>query len=316
MSRSKAKTLYWIQNYGAIIFFCALLIFNCLFTRNFMRKQTFWNLAIQCFPTMMLGLGSTLVISTGNVNIALGSMMALSAVLFAMLIEAGCSFAVALLLSVAVGAIPGIIIGYVIARFKFPSMIVTMAFMYILRGVAQVVCDGFAVSYKNSWIQNLTMVKVGGYVPIQIIVTLVLFIILYFFVQRTSFGIQMQATGVNATASEISGINVDRVIMVGFVICTVLAAFAGAEQAMMVSLGDPTLGANNTFDGICAAVIGGTPMSGGRANLVGTFFAALFLQLISVMCNMRGVHYAYVYVIKAVLIFLACAVQVLGQKDD
>ncbi|MDO4548956.1 MAG: ABC transporter permease [Clostridia bacterium] len=316
MNKKRIMVLNFIQTNGAIIFFCALVIFNCFFTRNFMRKQTFWNLAIQSFPTLMLGFGSTLVISTGHINIALGSMMSLAAVLFAMMIPSGCDFFVALLVCILISIIPSLISGVLIAKFKFPAMIVTMAFMYILRGISSVSCGGFAVTYKVPWIQNLTMIKVGGYVPLQFIVVLVIFAILYFFVQRTSLGIRMQATGVNAVASEISGINVRWVVMVGFIICTALAAFAGVEQAMMVSIGDPSLGSTNTFDGICAAVIGGTPMGGGRANLVGTLFAGLFLQLISIMCNMNGVHYAYAYIIKAGLIFIACAVQVLGQKDN
>lgn len=314
--KTRMKVLGIVQNYGAIIFFVTLVIYNCLFTKKFFRIQTFWNLVIQCFPTMMLALGSTLVISSGNINISLGSMMALSAVLFAMMINAGWNFALAVFLSIIIAVIPGWLSGFLVAKFKFPAMIVTMAFMYMLRGIASVVCNGFAITYKATWILNLTMIKVGGFLPIQLLISILIFFALYFFVQRTPFGIRMQATGVNPAAAEISGINTRRVIVVSYIISMLLASVAGVEQAMMVSIGDPGLASNSTFDGICATVVGGTAMGGGKANMVGTFFAAFFLQLITVMCNMKGLHYAYGYVIKAALIFAACAVQTLGQKDD
>lgn len=314
MEKKKINIAGILQNYGAVIFFFALLLFNCLFTHNFIKIQTFWNIFIQSLPTMLLGFGATLVISSGAINLSVGSMIGLGATIFAIMINAGANFFVSIIACMLVAVIPGLVCGILTSKFQMPPLIVTMSFMYILRGLAQVICGGFAVTYDQKWILNLTMVKVLGLFPIHLIVTMIVFLTLYFFVQKTTYGLQIQATGANRVAASISGVNVNYVVVVCFVISSVLAGFLGAEQAMMVSIGDPNFGSTSTFDGVCATVIGGTPMRGGRANLVGTFFAALFLQLITITMNMHGIHYAYAYVVNALLIFVSCSAQVIGQK--
>lgn len=305
-----------IQRYGAIAIFLALYIFNAFFTRGFFTPRIFWNLVIQATPAILVGLGMTLVIATGNINISVGSMMGLGGVVFAFYVKRGMDPLSALLIAVALGAVVGMLVGVLIARFKVQSMIVTMAAMYILRGLAKVIANGSQISYNNGFVSELSFYKVGGVVPLQAVVVLVLLGLMYFGVSRMSYGVFLEASGDNERAARLSGINTVMVITIAYVVSQALGALAGIAKAITVSSADGAgLGLNYEFDAIAAVVVGGTPMSGGRPNILGTLFAALLLQTIEIMVNMNNIYYAVAQVIKALIIMAAVYSQYAGSKE-
>lgn len=304
------------RRYGAVVFFFLLFLYNCIATKNFVRLSTIQNLFIQSFPILLIGFGLTLVIATGNIDISVGSAMAMSAMIFALTIKGGLSPVWAFLLTLAIGAGVGFLSGVLVARFHIQSMIVTMAMQYILRGVAKGMCGGNTIIFKNDFLSALSYMKVAKYIPIHLIIVLVIYAILYFTVEKTRFGTYIEAVGNNARAADISGVNVVGILISVYVIGMVLAVLAGVEQGIMVMQADSNnIGLSKEFDAIAATVVGGTPMSGGKANLVGTFFAALLLQLINMMVNMNNIYYAMAYIIKAVMIIGAVLINTyIGRK--
>ena len=296
------KTISW--KYGAVIFFFILFFYNCAVTRNFVRFITIQNIFIQSFPIVLISFGMTLVIATGNIDISCGSGMALAAVLFAFAVRGGIHPFLAVCLVMVVGAFFGWFCGVLVARFQVQSMIITMAMLYMLRGIAKGISGGALVSYKNDELSALSYYKIGGVIPIHLVIILIVFLIMYFVVEKTRYGTYLEASGDNAKAAEIAGVNVSGILISVYVISGVLAAFSGAQQCVMVSLADA----------IAATVVGGTPMSGGKPNLVGTLFAALLLQLINMMVNMNNIHFALAYVIKAFLIIGAVLIQTYTAK--
>lgn len=303
-----------IQRYGAIAIFLALYIANSIATPGFFTLRIFWNLVIQATPAILIGLGMTLVIATGNINISVGSMMGLGAIVFAHFVKQGWNPAISLLIILLLGAAVGLIIGIVVAKFKVQSMIVTMAGMYILRGIARGFSSGSAISYNNRFVSDLSYYRVGGLVPLQAVVVAVLMVAMYFFVSRMRFGIFLEASGNNQRAAELSGIHTVLIITVTYIVCQTLASFAGVAKAITVSSAEPGLGLNYEFDAIASVVVGGTPMSGGRPNILGTLFAALLLQTIEIMVNMNGIYYAVAQIIKALIIMAAVYSQYAGTK--
>lgn len=289
--------------YGAVVFFLLLLLYNCFLTPNFVRLNTVQNLFVQSFPVILISFGLTLVIATANIDISVGSGMALSAMIFALTIDGGLHPFLAFLLALIVGGILGWFCGVLVARFDIQSMIVTMAMMYMLRGMARGLCGGSTINFQNAFLSELSYYRIGDIVPIHLVIVLILFGILYFVVEKTRYGTYIEAVGNNPKAARISGINVNKILISVYVISAVLAVLAGIEQSIMVMQADSSnIGLTKEFDAIAATVVGGTPMSGGRVNLVGTFFAALLLQLINMMVNMNHIYYALAYIIKAVLI--------------
>lgn len=305
-----------IQRYGAIVIFLALYVFNAITTPGFFTLRIFWNLIIQATPAILVGLGMTLVIATGNINISVGSMMGLGGVVFAYFVKQGMNPLWALLIAIILGALVGYLVGILISRFHVQSMIVTMAAMYILRGLARVIAGGSQISYNNRFVSNLSFYKVGGVIPLQAVIVLILMVIMYLGISKMRYGIFLEASGDNERAARLSGINTIMVITVAYIISQALGSFAGIAKAITVSSADGTgLGLNYEFDAIASVVVGGTPMSGGRPNLLGTLFAALLLQTIEIMVNMNGIYYAVAQIIKALIIMAAVYSQYAGTKE-
>ena len=304
-----------IQRYGAIAMFVALFVCNCFFTKGFFQLRIFWNLIIQATPAIMVGLGMTLVIATGNINIAVGSMMGLGAVGFALYVKAGGSPALGLMYTMALGAFVGMIFGILVSKFRVQSMIVTMSGMYILRGLARALSEGSQVSYNNVSVSAISYYKVGGVIPVHVLLVFGLMLLMYLGVSRMRYGVFLEASGDNEHAARLAGINTVLIITLAYMVSTMLGAVSGIAKAIMVSSADGAgLGLNYEFDAIAATVVGGTPMAGGRPNLLGTLFAALMLQTIEIMVNMNGIFFAIAQIIKALIIVAAVYSQYAGKK--
>ena len=306
-----------IQRYGAVLIFFALFAFNCLFTKKFFSMRIVWNLLVQATPAILVGFGMTLVIATGNIDISVGSNMGLSAVIFALLVKGGGAPFPALITAMCLGMFVGLISGLLVSMFKVQSMIVTMAGMYILRGLARVFSNGSNVSYMNKAVSDLSFYRILGAVPLHVVIVFVVLILFGALIYKTRYGICLEACGDNKQAAHLSGINTVLVITAAYMVCGTLAAFSGVEKAVMVSSADGAgLGLMYEFDAIAATVVGGTPMAGGKPNLIGTLFAGLLLQLIEIMVNMNNIYYAVSLIIKALIILLAIYAQNAGQKKQ
>ena len=155
-SRKKLISRETIQRYGAVVMFIALYVFNAFYTKGFFTWRIFWNLIIQASPAILVAFGMTLVIATGNINISVGSMMGLGGVIFAYFVKRGGSPMLWLVVSLALGAAVGALLGVIVSKFKVQSMIATMSGMYILRGVARVIANGSQISYNNAAVSALS----------------------------------------------------------------------------------------------------------------------------------------------------------------
>ena len=316
MKRSRENQFdfaYFMRRYGAMVFFFLILIYNCIFINNFVNKRTVWNLFIQSFPSMLLGIGSTLVISCSNIDLSAGSTMALAGTIFSVIYNLNIGFWPSFILAVIICTLSGFFTGFLIGKLGMTSMIVTMALMYMFRGIALLLSGGRFIYLEGDFVRSLGFYRFFDILPLQTVIIFIVFIAMYVLVSRTRYGIELEAVGDNMSAAQVSGIDHVKVIIIAYVICAFFSSVAGIEQVIMVLQADAaTVGANITFDGIAATVVGGTPMSGGHPNLIGTFFAVLSFQLVAMLVNMLGVHYALAYVIKGLMIVVAVLLQTSG----
>ena len=302
-SRTKGKWQFNTMVAPAV--FLLLFFFNCVFTKNFASINTIWNLVMQTTAVLLISLGMTMVISGGGIDISIGSIMAITAMTFAKTINATDSVALALLLSFAVGVVCGLINGVVVARFHIQPMIATMAMMYILRSLSKVWSNGGTVSF-NSSLSKWVYYRIGGVLPIQVFIILAAGILFFILAYYTRFGVYVEACGNNLSAARSAGVRVIFYSIMTYVLCGVMAASAGILESLMVSSADPiNLGEAYEMDAIAATVVGGTPIAGGKPNIVGTIFGAFTLQMITQMINMNNVQFEYTYVVKSVVIILA-----------
>lgn len=312
------KLINWdmIQRYGVVVIFFALFIVNCGLTNNFFSMTTAWNLIIQAMPTIFISFGLTLVIAASSIDISVGSAMALGGVVFSLIIKQGYHPLIGLAVALLIGMFSGYICGILVSKFNIQPMITTMAAMYILRGLAKGISGGTPVSYRNPFVSSLSYWRLGGVVPLHFILTAILFIIIFVVLKKTRYGVYLEASGDNVRAARISGINTVVIVTVAHIISGALASFAGISLSVMVSSANgATLGLMYEANAIAATVVGGTPMVGGRPNLVGTLFGALLLTLIDMMVNMNNIYYAFSLVIKTLIIIGAVYIQKFGQSD-
>ena len=305
MKKNPSQNL--MRQYGALIALIILVVINCFTTKNFISVMTLWNLFTQATTVMILGLGMTIVIATGGINISVGSVLALSSMVLAKFILNG-HIVMGVIASLAVAALTGAVTGIIVTKFKVQPMITTLAMMYTLRGIAKLMNGGTRLSYKNAAFSRFAYIKIGGCIPIQFAFIVILSLAIFILMRKTYFGNYVEAYGDNALATRISGINVVAVVTMCYVLCNVLACVAAIIETSTCA--DPVnMGLNKETDAIAAVVVGGTPMSGGKPNIGGMLCGALVLQLITIMINMNNIPYSYSLIIKAAIIVVSLYVQ-------
>ena len=294
--------------YGALAALVVLLVANAVLTPNFASAQSLWNIALQVSTTVLVAIGMTLVMSTAGIDLSVGSVMALASVTATTLLPHGVPLAIVAALGV--GLLVGLGNGALVSGFKILPIIVTLATLIIGRGVAQVMVEGSAtIAFSNPTFEALGKGHVGP-VPAQVLLMLVFLGIAGFLVQRTSFGRYLVSVGGNEAAARLAGVRVRRIKIAVYVVCALLAALAGLIETARLGASDAgKIGQGIELDAIAAAVVGGTPLTGGKASIGGTLIGALIMCVITVSFNMHLVPYAWSLMLKATIILIAVYVQ-------
>ena len=300
-----------IRRYGALAVLVLLIAGNCLFTPNFLHINTLWNILLQAFSTIVISMGMTVVIATGGIDISVGSTMALSSIVFAkLLIVNESNFWISLSLALLAALMFGLFNGVLIGVFKFQPIVAPLILMISGRGIAQQFNNGVVISFYGNHYAELGTYRIGGVLPIQVVVIALVLAGTLFLVKKTVFGRFIQAGGDNEKASGLMGINTAAVLIGSYVMCALLAGGAAVLETLRVCSADPNnIGNSIELDCIAAVAIGGTSMSGGKAVVVGTLIGALVMQVITTMMNMNNIFYAYALVVKSAIIVVALYLQ-------
>ena len=314
MAKTKQDQMALVQKYAAIAMLLALIVFNSIFTNNFFAAGTLNNIITQCCPTILCSMGMTLVISTGGIDIGVGSVMALAGVMTARYMPM-IGVIPALIVGVLASLLVGCINGFLIGKLKLQAMVITLGMQLAIRGLAQVICDGRDIYFNKLGAVGEELAlwgsyKIAGIVPIQIVPIVISVVCIWVLAKKTVLGRQIQAVGDSIKSSTLAGINAARTMMIVYGLSSVLAAFAGVFQAARVTVAaGSSLGQLAELNAIAAVVIGGTPMSGGKPNVIGTVIGALIMQMITLTCVMNNIPDEYAQVLKAAIIVFAVYIQ-------
>ena len=297
-----------ISEFAALGVLILLIVVNSLFTPHFAELSNLWNILFQVSTVMLAALGMTFVIATGGVDLSVGSVMAISAAITAVLMEHGVAVAV---LAALVGAtFVGILNGAVIATLRVQPIVVTLATLIGGRGLAQIISN----NGELITVSNTSFLEIGrgylGPVPIQVLIALVAIGVAAFALRSMTFGRYVLAAGGNPSAARLSGVPVRGTLVSVYAVSAFLSAIAGVIIASRLGASDAAkIGQNMELDAIAAVVVGGTALSGGRATIAGTVVGALLMQVIATSLNMLLVPYAWSLAIKAAIILLAVYLQ-------
>ncbi|MDQ3707275.1 MAG: ABC transporter permease [Chloroflexota bacterium] len=305
------------QTYGALAALVLLILFNVIFTRNFLTEQTLYVNLTQVATVVIVATGMTLVIATGGIDLSVGSLMAIAGALAPIIFLSSippfsdplAGNVLAFLIPVLVAGAFGLFNGALITRFKIQPIIATLVLFIAGRGIAQVMTNGNLQAFTNPGFQYIGLGRPLG-IPLQVILMLAIVALFAWIMRVTIFGRHVLAVGGNEAAARLSGVPVSRVKLAVYGISGLLSGIAGLIVIARNSSSDANLvGLDMELDAIAAVAVGGTPLTGGRATVVGTLIGALIIQLIRYTLLVHGVPDAVARVVKAAIILLAVYVQ-------
>ncbi|QBD80040.1 ABC transporter permease [Ktedonosporobacter rubrisoli] len=301
------------QSYGALAGCILLFLFNCLFTPHFLTLETLGINLQQMATTAIVATGMTLVIGTGGIDLSVGSVMAIAGalgpIIFLHMDNQLLGNTLAILLPILAACVCGAFNGWLITRFDIQPIIATLILFIAGRGIAQVMTNGMNQEFVNPGFEWLGKGKLLG-LPFQAYVMIVIVMFFMLVVRHTTFGRYILATGGNASAARLAGIPVARTKLATYIIAGLLAGLAGLIVVALNGQSNPSqVGLNYELNAIAAVAVGGTPLIGGQAKIVGTFIGALIIQLIYTALVGNNVSADIAQVINAALILAAVYLQ-------
>ncbi len=274
---------------------------------NFLTWGNFLNILQSVSLLGIVAFGMTMVIIAKEIDLSVGSMVALSGCLMAWLSTThGVPLPLAMVLTVGAGALAGAFTGFMRVTFQVPSFITTLALFTGLRGLALLLTNGFPIGNFPDWFSVLGGRVMG--VPFSAIVLLVAFVGIHFLMRHTTFGSAVYAVGGNDEAARLSGIHVSRVRISVFAITSALAAVSGILTASRIGSGNPSVGTGFELDVIAAVIIGGTSFSGGIGTVWGTLIGITFIGVIMNGMTLLNVGSYPQFIIRGALILAAVVV--------
>ncbi|MEA3093656.1 MAG: galactofuranose transport system permease protein [Caballeronia sp.] len=306
----KKKHRITIQREIAVLL--AMIVFNLLFTQHFWSLQTFNVNLTQVVTIVIVGIGMTLVVATGGIDLSVGASMAIAGSLAPMIfmnVAGPFGIALAFVLPVMAAALCGVFNGFLVTRLSVQPIVATLVLFIAGRGIAQVFTDGSLQAFDNPAFQWIALGRVAG-VPAQVFLMLALVALFAWIVRKTLFGQYLLVTGGNEQAAYLSGIPTARVKLIAYTLCAALAGLAGLISISVNSSSDANvIGLGSELDAIAAVAVGGTALTGGRAYIVGTLIGALIIQLLRYTLLAHGIPDAAALVVKAGIIIVAVYVQ-------
>ncbi len=313
--------LVFLSRYGTFLAFLALILFNVFMTRNFLSWQTLNVNLTQVAPIVIVAIGMTLVIATGGIDLSVGSLMAIAGAIAPMIfmgklfpVDPVLGVALALVIPILIAGMLGWFNGFLVTNFRIQPIVATLVLFIAGRGIAQVITNGNLQVFKNPEFQFIAMGRIGG-IPVQVILMLAVAALAFALIRQTVIGRQIIAVGGNEKAARLTGIPVRRVKLFVYIVSGALAGLAGLIVIARNSASDANLvGFGMELDAIAAVAVGGSLLTGGRANIIGTVLGAFVIQLVRYTLLANGVPDAAALVVKAGLIVAAVFIQQRASK--
>lgn len=269
----------------------------------------------QCVPLVLAALGQATIIMAGGIDLSIGPVMSLITCVLSYLLVSQGNGLVAVAAAVLAGLICGLCNAIGVVKLKMAHFVATLATQIIFWGAA-LILRPTAGGPIDKVFATAVKTKVAGVWPVAAIVMLVVVLLFELLLQRTKFGAFLYATGSNREAAYSSGINVDLVRMLSYIIGSVMAALAGVVLACRVGCGDPNAGTNFSIQTITAVVVGGVAMAGGRGTYTGAMLGAALIIVLQSFLNMIGVSSYWQYVWMGGLILAAVAIHFFTGKTN
>jgi ribose transport system permease protein len=293
-----------VQKFAALGSLLALTLVFSLVSEAFFSMGNALTVALQVTSIAYLGIGATCVIITGGIDLSVGSILALSGVVAALLVKAGWPVPTGMVAGLVIGGLCGLVNGLCVTVLKLPPFIATLGMMLVARGIALQITEARAIgglgdsfaALGNGSLWRIVNIGADGFpdvvfpgIPYPVLLMVVLAIVVAVMLNRSTLGRHLYAIGSNSEAARLSGVNVARVTVFAYVLSGLLAGLTGCVLMSRLVTAQPSEGLMYELDAIAAAVIGGTSLSGGTGTISGTLIGAFVIGILRNGLNMGGV---------------------------
>jgi len=313
MLLGRNAALYIWRNQKALIALLFIAVVFAFLSEHFFTFHNLMNVARQTSIYALLAAGMTLVLTLGEIDLSVGANAGFCGVVAAFLLKkVGIDVPVTFLLVLCVGGFIGLLNGFLVAKIRVPFFIATLATMSALTGASFLITRGYPISLlPKAW--RLFGRGFLWDIPAPVIIMVIVFIILQVVQSRTVLGRKIYAVGANARAARLSGINTDRIRILAYALCGVLAGLGGIVISSRLDSGDPSVGPAFLLTLIAAPILGGTKLSGGEGTMVGTLIGAFVLGVVNNAMSLMNLNTYWQDVARG-LIVLAIVVPQIGRR--
>ena len=315
LSRLKIRDF---RQYVVYVSFLVILLFFSitLVDRGFLSPSNLMNILRQTAMVSIMAVGMTFTLSAGEIDLSIGSTVALAALISAVILEHIDFIPLAILASLGTGFVIGFINGFITTKARIPAFLVTLGTAGIISGLARSITNLEAVPIINTRFNFIFGSGDVGPVSTLFLWTLVVLLIGHVLLKHTPFGRAILATGGNRSAARYSGIRTDRIRVAALVISAITASFAGILYAGRLHGARYTLGEYDLMTVIAAVIIGGTSFSGGRGSVVGAILGSIVMGMMNNGLLLMGLSVSDQMIARGVIIIIAVSLSLRESREN
>ena len=313
----------FLEHYGIVLVVLAMmLVLAAIRPEIFLTAQNLTNILKQNASLALLALGMFVVIVTAGIDLSVGSIMALAMVSLAIASKSGVPWPLVLLIGPAIGIAVGWVNGIGLTVLKLPHpFIMTLGTLNVARGLTFLISNGAPVSglqpevrYVGQAYYDLGFLAPPAGIPASLVLVAICAVGLWFFLEKTDMGRHIFAIGGNPQAARVSGINVDRTLVVVYIISGFFAGLSGLLLAGRTDSGFPNAGIGIELDAIAAVIIGGASFFGGRGTVLGVLAGVLIMGILRNGLNINNVSAFWQQILIGLVIIVAVYIDVLRRR--
>lgn len=315
----KSEAIQRIMAFAALLI---IIVFFSLSSPNFLRPQNIEGIFLSTAVNGILAVGVTFVIITGGIDLSIGTVMTLAAVITAKLIsETGLPIPVGIIGGILTGALAGFINGIVIAKMRVPPFVATLGMLYVAKGLSLIVSDLAPIYFeRGSGFSDLAtgvIIQIPGVIeiPNAVLIMFVAALVGGFILVRTILGRYTFALGSNEEAARISGVNTANWKIAVYTLVGIFSGLAGIVIAARLNSAQPALGQGYELDAIAAVVIGGTSLSGGEGSVLGTVIGAFVISVLTNGLRILSVPQEWQMVVTGAIIIVAVFLDMMRRRS-
>ena len=292
----------FMKRYGITLVLLIMVIIISIGSPTFRTTANMLSVLEQISTNGVLALGMVFVITAGEIDLSIGSLLALTSVIIGQILRETGSMFLAISISIIACSLFGFLNGFLVAKFNMFSFVVTLSTQLVIRGVGFIISQGKSLSLAHPDFRKIGLGRIGGVIPNSVLILLGVFIVAYFLLHWTKFGRYIYAVGGNKQAALASGVNVFWTKIWAFVIMGISSGIAGVILTSRINAAQPNIGVGYETDAIAACVIGGTSFAGGVSTIPGTLVGIVIIGIIYNGMNLLQIDSYYQTIVKGILI--------------